>query len=502
MNPETKLTQLKTKLNEIADLYDTIGLLQWDQETYMPPGGSQGRGYQLETLSRISHIKFTSAEIGELLNDLEPYTASLDPDSDDARLVKVTRRLYNKKVKVPSELVAAFARAASEAHPVWEKAKREADFSPFRPKLERIVDLRRQYAQCFVPYDHIYDPLLDDFEPGLKTADVQAIFSALRTQQVELIQAIAARPQVDDSFLHQPYDIQKQRQFGEEVITRFGFDWERGRQDESTHPFTQDIGIGDVRITTRFLPEYVASALFSSTHESGHALYIMGIDPKLERTPLAGGASLAVHESQSRLYENLVARSRDFWVHFYPRLQSLFPAQLGEIPLDKFYKAINRVKPSLIRVEADEATYNLHVMLRLELEIALMEGSLAVQDLPEAWNERMWTYLGVKPNNDAEGVLQDIHWAHGHIGYFSTYALGNLISAQLWERMLQDLPDLPEQIRRGEFAALTGWMREKVHRHGAKFEPQELVQRVTGQKIDSAPYLRYLRKKYTEIYEL
>lgn len=502
MDPETRLKQLKERLNEIADINDTIGLLQWDQETYMPPGGSRGRGYQLATLARIAHLKFTSPEIGELLSDLEPYSASLDPDCDDARLIKITRRLYDKKLKVPSELVAAFARATSEAHLVWEKAKREADFTPFRPKLERIVDLRRQYAQCFAPYDHIYDPLLDDFEPGLKTAEVQAIFSALRPQQVELIHAIAARPQVDDSFLRQPYDIQKQRQFGVEVITRFGFDWERGRQDESTHPFTQDIGIGDVRITTRFMPDYVASALFSSTHESGHALYIMGIDPQLDRTPLAAGASLAIHESQSRLYENLVARSKDFWVYFYPRLQSLFPAQLGDVSLDRFYKAINKVKPSLIRVEADEATYNLHVMLRLELEIALMEGGLAVQDLPVAWNEKMQAYLGVKPTNDAEGVLQDIHWAHGHIGYFSTYALGNLISVQLWERMLIDLPDLPEQIRRGEFGVLTGWMREHVHRHGAKFQPQELVQRVTGQKIDPAPYIRYLNKKYGEIYNL
>lgn len=502
MHPTKSLQQLRERLHEIADLNKVIGLLQWDQETYMPPGGTQGRGYQLETLVRISHVKFTSPEIGDLLSDLEPYIASLDPDCDDARLIKVTRRLYNKKVKVPSELVAAFARATSEAHLVWEKAKREANFSPFRPKLEGIVDLRRQYAHCFAPYDHVYDPLLDDFEPGLKTADVQAIFAVLRPQQVELIQAIAAQPNVDDSFLHQFYDIEKQRQFGEEVITRFGFDWERGRQDVSTHPFTQDMGIGDVRITTRFLPDYVASALFSSTHESGHALYIMGIDPGLDRTPLAAGASLAIHESQSRLYENLVARSRDFWVYHYPRLQSLFPAQLGNVSLDEFYKAINKVSPSLIRVEADEATYNLHVMLRLELEIALMEGSLEVRDLPEAWNEKMQAYLGVQPTNDAEGVLQDIHWAHGHIGYFSTYALGNLISVQLWERMLSDLPDLTEQIRRGEFEALTGWMREQVHCHGAKFEPQELVQRVTGQKINPAPYLHYLKKKYGEIYQL
>lgn len=331
---------------------------------------------------------------------------------------------------------------------------------------------------------------------------MQNIFSALRPRQVELLRAISEQQQIDDSFLHQYYDPKLQWQFGVEVITDFGYDWHHGRQDTSAHPFTQDISIGDVRITTRVLDNYFPSAFFSTTHESGHGIYGQGVDPNLDRSPLADGASLAIHESQSRLYENVIGRSLPFWSHYYPRLKEVFPGQLGDIPIDAFYNAINKVEPSFIRVESDEATYNLHIMLRLELEIALIEGTLEVKDLPQAWNAGMEDFLGLTPPNDRLGVLQDVHWSHGSFGYFSTYALGNLISAQLWERMLEDLPDADTQIERGEFKAITGWMRDKVHRHGAKFKPQELVQRITGSKIDQEPYLRYLTNKYTEIYQL
>lgn len=499
---EEKFAQLKSILAEVHDLNAAAALLEWDQQTYMPPGGTEDRGNQLATLNKIAHIKFTSDEVGRLLDELQPWAAQLDPDSFEARLIKVTRREYEKKTKVPPDMVAEYAQITTAAHQAWQEARAESNFAKFQPHLEKVVDWRRRYAALFAPYDHVYDPLLDDFEPGMKTAEVKAIFDALRPQQVALIQAIVARPQVDDSFLHQPFDEQKQWEFGVEVATKFGYDWKRGRQDKSAHPFTIHFSIDDVRITTRFMPDYFSSAFFSTAHETGHALYEMGVDPSLARTPLAEGASLAMHESQSRLWENLVGRSRAFWEHFYPRLQEYFPAQLGNVSLEAFYKGINKVQPSLIRVEADEATYNLHIMLRLELEIALMEGSLEVKDLPEAWNDRMREYLGLTPPNASLGVLQDVHWSNGYIGYFATYALGNLISVQLWERIQADIPDLIEHIRRGDFVPLLSWLREKVHRHGRKFEAQELVQRITGSKINPEPYMRYLRTKYGEIYGL
>jgi carboxypeptidase Taq len=336
----------------------------------------------------------------------------------------------------------------------------------------------------------------------MKTADVKGIFDVLRPQQVELVKAISDRPQVDDSFLHVDYDETTMLAFSEEVANAFGYDFKRGRQDKSTHPFTQSIGPDDVRITTRFDPKNPFGLLFGTMHETGHALYEQGVGHTWSRTMIENGASLALHESQSRMWENLVGRSLPFWEHFYPRVQELFPKQLGKVKLEKFYKAINKVQPSLIRVEADEATYNLHIMLRLELEIAMIEGKVAVKDLPDLWNTKMQEYLGVTPPNDAKGVLQDIHWSGGMMGYFSTYALGNLISVQLWDRFLEYNPELEDQIRKGDFSALLSWLRVKIHQYGRKYEPQELVERVTKSRIDSAPYMRYLNKKYRAIYGL
>jgi carboxypeptidase Taq len=502
MNPETHLHQLKEIVNKYSDIISAIHLLNWDLETIMPPGGSAARGHQISTLTRIAHETITADQVGKLLEKVLPYAEQIDPDSDDARFIQVTNRIYKKKFCVPAELMAEIAKTASDSHHVWVEARATSDFALFEPALEKMLDLKREYAGYFKPFDHVYDPLLDDYEPGLLTADVQNIFSALRPRQVELLRAIGDQQQIDDSFLHQYYDPILQWQFGVEVITNFGYDWHHGRQDKSAHPFTQDISIGDVRITTRVLDDYFPSAFFSTTHESGHGIYCQGVDPKLDRSPLSRGASLAIHESQSRLYENVLGRSFPFWSYYYPRLKKIFPGQLGDIPIDAFYTAINKVEPSYIRVESDEATYNLHIMLRLELEIALIEGSLEVKDLPQAWNAGMEDFLGLTPPNDSLGVLQDVHWSHGSFGYFSTYALGNLISAQLWERMLEDIPDADAQIGRGEFTAITGWMRDKVHRHGAKFKPQELVQRITGNNIDQEPYLRYLVKKYSAIYQL
>lgn len=499
---EEKIRQFRELAAEVADLGHASALLGWDQQTYMPKGGAEGRGYQLATLARLIHQRITADETVRLLDDLMAGVDQLDPDSDDACLIRAAHHAIQKQIRVPVRLVTEMAQVTTAAHEAWAQARAENNFALFRPHLERVVALRREYAECFQPYDHVYDPLLDDFERGMKTADVQAIFSALRPQQVELIRAIGQRPQVEDGFLYLHYPEQEQWDFGVEVITRFGYDWDRGRQDRSVHPFTTNFGTGDVRITTRFDANRLGTALFGTMHEAGHAMYEQGVDPSLNRTPLAGGASLAVHESQSRMWENLVGRSLPFWKYFYPRLQSYFPTQLGNVDLMTFYRGINKVEPSLIRVEADEATYNLHIMLRLELEIALMEGSLEVKDLPEAWNARFQEYLGLTPPSDALGVLQDVHWSGGMIGYFPTYALGNLVSAQLWECIRQDLPNLETQIERGEFADLLGWLREKVHRHGAKYEPQVLVEKVTGSKIDPQPYVRYLQGKFGEIYGL
>jgi len=499
---EEKMNQLKDILAEISDLGAAAALMGWDQQVNMPSGAAEARGNQLATLQTLIHQKSITPEVGQLITDLSEAAKDLDPDSDEARLIKVAKRDYEHAVKVPPEFTAEFAKVTTAAFGAWVEARGADDFSKFQPHLEKIVDLGHQFVEYFAPFEHPYDPLLDQFEPGMKTADVKAIFEALRPQQVELIQAIADCPQVDDAFLHQKFDEQKQWDFGVDVITKYGFDWNRGRQDKSAHPFTTNFSHDDVRLTTRVDPDYLGSALFGTLHECGHGLYEQGSASRYERSPLAGGASLAVHESQSRMYENLIGRSLSFWEHFYPDVQKIFPAQLGNVDLQSFYKGINKVEPSLIRVEADEATYNLHIMLRLELEIALMEGKLAVKDLPEAWNAKFEEYLGITPPSDAEGVLQDVHWSAGMIGYFSTYALGNLISVQLWEKMLTDMPDMEEQIRKGKFDDLLAWLRKNVHQHGAKYEPQELVQQVTGSKIDAAPYVRYLNQKYRQIYGL
>ena len=495
-----KLDQLKEILGEVSDLNHAAGVLGWDQNVNMPPGGSEARGQQLATLGKIAQEKSTTDEIGRLLEDLKREFAG--GDSDEAALVRVASRNYEKAKRVPAEFVAEMAIVSTRAFEAWVEAKGKSDFSIFRPHLEKVVELVKRYVSFFPPADHPYDTLLDDYEPGMKTAEVQAIFNALRPKQVELIRKISAAKQVKDDFLHKKYNEKKVWDFGEAVITKFGYDWSRGRQDKAPHPFETSFSVNDVRITNRWEPGNPLATLFSAMHESGHAMYEQGVNPAYERTALANGTSLAVHESQSRMWENLVGRSLPFWEHFYPQVKKSFPSQLNGVNLKSFYKAINKVQPSLIRVNADEATYNLHIMLRLELEIGMVDGSIKVKDLPGIWNAKMKEYLGITPPDDAHGVLQDIHWSTGSIGYFSTYALGNLVSAQLWETINRDLRALDEEIRNGKFDSLLGWLRERVHVYGHKYDPQDLVQRVTGSKIDAAPYVRYLTKKYSDIYEL
>jgi carboxypeptidase Taq len=495
-----KLEQLKEKLGEVADIGSAASVLSWDQQVNMPPGGHEARGQQLATLSKIAQEKFISDEVGRLIEDL---TQELDgADTDEAALVRVAARNYDKARRVPPSFIAEQAIVTSRAFEAWMEARAKSDFSIFQPHLEKVVELVHKYISFFPPADHPYDTLLDDYERGMKTADVKSIFDGLRPKQVELIQAITSARQVKDGFLFKKYNEKKLMDFGVDIITKFGYDWSRGRQDKAPHPFETTFSVNDVRITTRYEADNPLAMLFSSMHEAGHAMYEQGVNPAYERTPLFGGTSLAVHESQSRMWENLVGRSLPFWEYFYPALKKTFASQLDGVSLKSFYKAINRVEPSLIRVNADEATYNLHIMLRLELEIGMVEGTIAIQDLPEIWNTKMEEYLGIRPPDDAKGVLQDIHWSGGAIGYFSTYALGNLVSAQLWEKINKDLPDLNDQIRKGKFAALLDWLRKNIHQHGQKYEPQELVEMVTGSKISPKPYTRYLTKKYSEIYGL
>jgi carboxypeptidase Taq len=495
-----KLQQLKERLGEVADINRAASVLGWDQQVNMPPGGNEARGQQLATLSKIAQEKFISDEVGRLIDDLKH---ELDgAETDEAAIVRVAARDYEKARRVPPSFIAEQALVTSKAFEAWVEARNKSDFSIFRPHLEKVVELVNNYISFFPPSDHPYDTLLDDYEPGMKTADVKAIFDDLRPRQVKLIKAIAAARQVKDDFLFRKYNEKKLIDFGEQVITQFGYDWTRGRQDKAPHPFQTSFSVNDVRITTRYEADHPLATLFSTMHEAGHAMYEQGINPSFERTPLAGGTSLAVHESQSRMWENLVGRSLPFWEHFYPALKKLFPAQLDGVGLKAFYKAINKVEPSLIRVNADEATYNLHIMLRLELEIGLVEGTVAVRDLPELWRTKMDEYLGIVPPDEARGVLQDIHWSAGLVGYFSTYALGNLISAQLWEKINKKIRNLDDQIRKGDFRELLAWLRKNIHQYGQKYEPQQLVKKVTGSAISPQPYVRYLTKKYSEIYGL
>ncbi len=494
------LIVFKERLAEIEDYQAIFALLEWDQQVNMPSGGADGRGYAISRVAERAHNLSVSDEMIRSLEDAEKAVAGMDADSDDARLVKLCRELLDKEIKVPSGWVSEFAQTTANANNVWEEAKAKNDFALFQPYLEKIVEMRRQYADFFKPYDHVYDPLLHHFDRGLNTTDLVEIFSTLRPRQVELIRHISSRPQVDDRFLHGNFPEKEQWDFGVEVISAFGYDWNRGRLDKAVHPFTTGFNLGDVRITTRVYENLAGSSLFSCMHEAGHALYAMGASPSLARTPLSSNQSMALHESQSRLWENLVGRSKPFWKHYFPKFQSRFQSQLANVSLADFYRAINKVEPSYIRVEADEATYNLHVMLRFEVELALVENRLQVKDLPDYWNTKFNEYFGITPPDNSRGVLQDVHWSAGYIGYFPTYSIGNVISVQLWETVRKDIPNLDELIEKAEFQPLLGWLVENVHRHGAKYECQELVQRVTGSKIDPKPYLGYLETKYKDIY--
>jgi len=492
--------ELMTKLAEIHDVHMARSILSWDQHTKMPPKAGEVRAEQLGTLDRIAHELFIDDDIGALLEELRPYEESHDYDSDEASLLRVTRREYAKAKQVPSDLRAELTRAGAIALAAWVEAREKSDYAIFLPYLRRNVELQREYVACFPKAENDYDVLLDDFDEGMKTTEVRAVFDELKTELIPLIAEIAERADaVDNSCLTGHFPLDKQRAFALEVLEQLGYDHESWRLDPTVHPFAMSAATTDIRLTTRY-DENDMNSLMAAVHEFGHGFYEAGIDPRLERTPLSQVTSMSLHESQSRMWENLVGRSLPFWKHFYPRLQATYPEQFGGVELDEFYPAINKVEPSLIRIEADEATYNLHIILRFELEQEILDGSLDLADLPDAWNTRMTEYLGVDVPDDAHGVLQDVHWSGGAIGYFPTYSLGNVISVQLWDEVRAAIPDLDQQFERGEFGELSSWLRENLHRNGRKFTSKETLERIIGGGIDSGPYLRYLKDKLGGIY--
>lgn len=483
---QTKVGKLKTLLREVDDLRMAANVLEWDQLTYMPPGGSEARGRQLGVLQRLAHEKATRPTLGRLLDDLSAYGESLPYEHDDAALLRV-----------PPSFTSEMVNLTSATYAVWTQARPNNDFAAVKPYLQRILELSRRYVNFFPGYAHPADPLIANSDYGMTVAKIQPIFAQLRQWLTPLVKKLAAAEPIDDSFLYQPYASDAQLAFTEQAIRSYGYDFNRGRQDLTLHPFMIKFSSGDVRITTRVYENYGVSALFSSLHEAGHALYEQNISPAYAGSALAEGASAGAHESQSRLWENIVGRSRPFWQHFYPILQTRFAAQLGNISQERFLGAINKVQPSLIRVEADEVTYNLHIIIRFELELALLEGRLTIDDLPEAWRTRYQEYLGVTPPDDRDGCMQDVHWFGGMIGgSFQGYALGNIMAAQIYEAALKAHPEIPQQIALGDFAALLAWLCQHVYQHGAKFTSDELLERATGRGLDLAPYQSYLQQKY------
>ncbi len=502
-----KFLQLKNKLAIVHDLNRAAAVLSWDNETYMPPGGAQARAQQMGTLLSLAHEKFTADEIGQLLDDLKTYEASLPYDSDDASLLRFARREYEKKTRVPAEFVARQTETQALSYNTWVQARPQSDFNAVIPWLEKILDLSREYSSFFPngsnENHHVADALIDLGDPQMSAADIRRVFGELREQLRPIVRAITSQPPADDSCLRQFFPESQQLKFALDVAQQLGYDLQRGRQDKTAHPFMTHFSIGDVRITTRVQEYDWSEAFFSTIHEAGHAMYGQGHARSLERTMLAEGTSSGVHESQSRLWENLVARSKNFWESFYPKLQDAFPSQFENVSLETFYRAVNKVEPSLIRTDADEVTYNLHVMMRFEFELQMLEGKLAIRDLPDAWDETITRDVGVTPPNLANGVMQDVHWYAGDIGgMFQGYTLGNILSAQFFDAALRAHPDIPEQIRRGEFSTLHGWLQENIYAHGSKFLPNELIRRVTGAELNIKPYIAYLRRKYGELYEL
>ena len=494
MGTERAYRDLISRWKEVGLLGSCAAVLGWDERTYMPKGGAVHRAEQQALLAGMIHERATAPEIGEFLSRIEEGDGVFETGSTPAVSLREIRREYDRRVKLPRSLVEALARTTTLAEHAWEEAREASAFEPFRPHLEEVVRLTQEVAAALKVGDRAYDALLDGYEPGETSANLKKVFGALRNELVPLVAAIVDSGRAPEtSILTREYPVAHQEAFGKAAAEAIGFDFERGRLDVTAHPFCTGIGPGDTRITTRYDERQFGQAFFGILHETGHGHYEQGLDAAHAGTPMAEAVSLGIHESQSRMWENFVGRGRAFWEHFFPKA-------LGDVSLGAFYSAINHVRPSFIRVEADEVTYNLHILLRFELEEALVEGELETADLPGLWNERFEHYFGMRPPDDARGCLQDVHWSAGLIGYFPTYTLGNLCGAQFFEQAREDLGDLDEQLAAGEFQPLLGWLRDKIHRHGKRYRALELVKKVTGKPLDHRALMAHLRTKFGPLY--
>ena len=502
MNAPAAYDALVAQLREIALLSSMSSLLHWDEQTQMPTKGAAHRAEQASLVAKLVHERMTSPRVAELLDAAAGAAGQTAPDSDAAVNVRETRRTFDRARKLPASLVEELARTGVLAQSAWAEARKKNDYPAFRPWLEKIVALKRQEADC-VGYasGNRYDALLDEYEPGETADNVRKTFTALRGPLVELVRKIAGAPrQAPLEILQRHYPAKAQEAVAREAAAAVGFDFSAGRLDTSTHPFCTGIGPGDTRMTTRYDEAYFGDAFFGVLHETGHALYDQGLPAEHFGTPRGEAVSLGIHESQSRMWENLVGRSRAFWRHFMPKARAAFPQALNGVGDDDWLFAVNDVRPSLIRTEADEATYNLHVMLRFELEQSMLTGEVGAADVPAAWNEKMRDYLGITPPDDAQGCLQDIHWSGGAFGYFPTYTLGNLYAAQFFEQARKDVGDLDAMFARGEFAPLLAWLRKNIHSHGKRYRARDLVKRVTGHELSAEPLMRHLRGKAQLLY--
>jgi carboxypeptidase Taq len=480
------------------------GVLGWDHQVFMPPKAAAFRARQSTLLAGMVHEQFTDKHIGELISIVEDSDLVSDPESLEAATIRELRHDYDKETKLPKELVEEYNKTTMLAHNEWAEARKNNDFKAFLPWLEKIVDLSRKRAEAYGYEGEPYNALLDNYETGATVDVVADVFEKLRVDLVELLSKIQKAKDIPDkTIVERPYDVERQKVFGEMVAAAMGYDFNEGRLDIATHPFTTGLGPGDTRITTRYNPKRLNDALFGTIHEAGHALYEMGMDKeKYFGTVRADSASLGIHESQSRMWENMVGRSKPFWTHFFPILKSMFRESLSGVDFDQFYRAINFVEPSYIRVEADEVTYNLHILLRFEIERAMIKGDIKPADVAEEWKTRFEKYFGKKVDTDTNGCLQDVHWSSGLFGYFPTYALGNIYAAQFFAKAKEDMPDLEQQFERGDFLKLREWLRVNIHQYGKQYRAEDLCKKLTGGGLSHKPMMEYMTKKFSDIYNL